>query len=307
MLSAEQYQKAVEYIKGHARPLEKALYAYHFEGGSKEAVLAELAHYQNPDGGFGKALEPEIRLEDSSGAATIVAFRKFRELELSANTPMIAQAAHYLLQCYNGYDTKHNRWQLVPPHVDDAPHAPWWEFDVYDGFMTIEVLGYLYDYLEYFPNNLKQHLAEKIIDRLSEYHPDIDEEEGEYFLAGYLALLESKNLPEEIYSQLIKPITWMVSYTVDEEPMYWSNYSLKPLSILSSKQSPFYPRYKAIIPQNIDSLVNSLTSEGYWSSYHWHWDVISKEGWTLTERDYRGINTLKNLIALKTFDGIEGL
>lgn len=52
-------QKAKQFIISNARPLELAWYRAVFEGGPKGAVVEELKKFQNPDGGFGNALEPD--------------------------------------------------------------------------------------------------------------------------------------------------------------------------------------------------------------------------------------------------------
>src|SRR5512140_688040 len=54
-LSRAGQERAVAFIQTHARPLERALYAYHFGGEPADAVLAELAAFQNEDGGFWRA------------------------------------------------------------------------------------------------------------------------------------------------------------------------------------------------------------------------------------------------------------
>ena len=51
--------KAKKFIIEHARPMELAEYRCIFEGGPKGAVVEELRKFQNPDGGFGHALEPD--------------------------------------------------------------------------------------------------------------------------------------------------------------------------------------------------------------------------------------------------------
>lgn len=53
------FQKAGEFIYRNSRSLVLARWQYHFEDGSKEAVLKALSYYQNEDGGFGHALEPD--------------------------------------------------------------------------------------------------------------------------------------------------------------------------------------------------------------------------------------------------------
>lgn len=41
------------------RPLELALWQFHFENGSADSVLRALSFYQNEDGGFGHGLEAD--------------------------------------------------------------------------------------------------------------------------------------------------------------------------------------------------------------------------------------------------------
>ena len=53
------FEKARTFVYRNARPLDLAIWQYHFENGSKEAVMHALSAYQNPDGGFGHGLEAD--------------------------------------------------------------------------------------------------------------------------------------------------------------------------------------------------------------------------------------------------------
>ena len=92
-MSKAAHDKAVDYLKTQARPLERALYAYHFENAPAADVLTELAHYQNADGGFGHGLEPDMRLNDSSVIQSSIAFQHLRELKTPANHPWSSMPA----------------------------------------------------------------------------------------------------------------------------------------------------------------------------------------------------------------------
>ncbi len=100
-LSAAKRDKAVNYIKAQGRPLERALYAYHFEGGSAAAVMDELRSFQNKDSGFGHALEPDLRLNDSSVIATTVALQRMLETHVPSDHPLVESACKYLRDTYN--------------------------------------------------------------------------------------------------------------------------------------------------------------------------------------------------------------
>ena len=54
-------ERAREFIAKNARLLDRHRFAFLFERASPDAVVAALRPYQNPDGGFGHALEPDLR------------------------------------------------------------------------------------------------------------------------------------------------------------------------------------------------------------------------------------------------------
>ena len=57
----ERLGRAREFIWRNGRLLDRHLFACLFDGGQREPVLAALRAYQNADGGFGNALEPDKR------------------------------------------------------------------------------------------------------------------------------------------------------------------------------------------------------------------------------------------------------
>lgn len=65
LLSKKAFDKASNFISTRGRPLEKAQFEFHFNNGSVEDVLLELGKFQNPDGGFGHAVEPDVRMPES--------------------------------------------------------------------------------------------------------------------------------------------------------------------------------------------------------------------------------------------------
>jgi len=81
------YEKARQFIYKNARPLDLARWQYHFEGGSKEAVLNALAYYQNEDGGFGHALEPDAWNPLSSPIQTCSATEILKEINFTDTAP----------------------------------------------------------------------------------------------------------------------------------------------------------------------------------------------------------------------------
>jgi hypothetical protein len=64
-MAKDGFAAAREFIYRDARLLERRLFQALFEGGERSAVIAVLRGYQNDDGGFGHALEPDKRAPDS--------------------------------------------------------------------------------------------------------------------------------------------------------------------------------------------------------------------------------------------------
>ncbi|MCQ6557494.1 hypothetical protein [Paenibacillus mendelii] len=58
-------EKAANFIWSNGRLLERRIFEYFFYGGSKSSVLDAMKAYQNEDGGFGHALEPDLRTPES--------------------------------------------------------------------------------------------------------------------------------------------------------------------------------------------------------------------------------------------------
>ena len=154
-LVPKRFQDAKAFVMTHGRALEQRLFERYFEAGAGEFVLGALSHYQNEDGGFGRALEPDIRMEGSSVVATTVGLQVLREVRASGDHPMVRGAIRYLLDTY---DPDREVWPVVPKAVDDAPHAPWWNHaqtaEAFNGFLAnprAEIVGYFYDYSELVP------------------------------------------------------------------------------------------------------------------------------------------------------------
>jgi hypothetical protein len=117
------FARAETFIWSNARLLERRLFAYHFGGGSREAVLAALRAYQNEDGGFGQALEPDIRCPDSQPVPVQHALEIMDAA--GADAAMVRRACDFLA----AITTTEGGVPFVLPTARKYPHAPWWNTD----------------------------------------------------------------------------------------------------------------------------------------------------------------------------------
>lgn len=138
------YKKAREFIYRNARPLDIARWQYHFEDGTKESVLKALSVYQNEDGGFGHALEPDCWNPESSPIQTWCAIEILREIDFVDKEHLIVQGVLSYLASGKGFAG--NKWQSAIRSNNDYPHAPWWHWRpdlVYDNNPTANFVGFI--------------------------------------------------------------------------------------------------------------------------------------------------------------------
>lgn len=139
-LSRDAFDRARAFLKTQARLLDRALFEHRFEAASAERVLAELAHYQNDDGGFGHALEPNVRTPSSSALATGIGLTILKELECPPEHAMVADVVRFLRETF---DEESQTWRVIPHDANDYPHAPWWHDEdgglarTFDDFLVI--------------------------------------------------------------------------------------------------------------------------------------------------------------------------
>ena len=110
-----------EYIFKNGRLLERKLFEYFFENGTKQGCINALRAYQNADGGFGNGIEPDILCPDSTAIGAETALYICDLLE--ANTRIINAVATWV-------KTNQNEDGFIvhpPPAMTNYPHHPWWE------------------------------------------------------------------------------------------------------------------------------------------------------------------------------------
>ena len=305
MLSREAFGRAADYLRNEARPLERALFAHHFEGGGRTAVLAALVPYQNADGGFGRALEPDMRAEASSVVATTVALDILRRVGATEETSGLPAALVYLM---DNYDVETERWPIISPAVEDAPHAPWWEYaaseESFRGFWAnprASVVGYLWQYRKLVPSPFVEGALRSAATDLLTYSQTMEMHD----LLCYVDLLATPDLPGEMRENMIDKLRRVVARSVVMEPAEWDDYNLKPLTVVRSPQSELAAAVDAaVLDANLDHLLAAQSPDGTWPP-NWSWDFIDADAWAAAEREWRGVLTLRNLETLRAFGRIE--
>jgi hypothetical protein len=115
---------AAEFMLREGRLLDRRRFAHRFGDGDADAVVAALLPYRNEDGGFGNALEPDIRGPSSQPVPVEHALRTLDEVD-RFDTEIVGRACDWLASV----STPKGGVPFVLSTVEDGPHAPWWTSD----------------------------------------------------------------------------------------------------------------------------------------------------------------------------------
>lgn len=118
---AVNFKQARDYVYQNGALWERDLFAYLFQGGELRRVHNSLRCYRNDDGGYGHALEHDIRCPDSHPLALEFLLTVLVQTGLPAGN-LLDGASAWVEQNQNADGSLRN-----PPAVLDYPHAPWWD------------------------------------------------------------------------------------------------------------------------------------------------------------------------------------
>lgn len=113
-------EAAERFIFANARLLDRHRSAVLLHGASSVPVLDTLRAYRNADGGFGHALEPDVRSPGSEPAATFHALEVLAEIG-ALDDPMVGEAAAWIA----AISDPDGGVPFVLPTASAFPHGPW--------------------------------------------------------------------------------------------------------------------------------------------------------------------------------------
>lgn len=118
--------RALNYLREHGRAVDAAWLGVVLGEGAQDDLIQALEGFQNPDGGFGQAFEPDIASPLSQPFAVRLAMHVIESAVLPTTLPMVRSLETWLVDTQ---DTD-GCWRL-PPALSDHPLAPWfagWTF-----------------------------------------------------------------------------------------------------------------------------------------------------------------------------------
>jgi hypothetical protein len=130
---------AADFVHANARLVDRHRLAVLLHDAPATPVIEAVRAYRNADGGFGHALEPDVRCPDSQPAATLAALHLLAEAD-ALSDPMVADAATWI----SGIANADGGVPTVLPSAADHPRAPFMEPSAESGFLTFALAGRLW-------------------------------------------------------------------------------------------------------------------------------------------------------------------
>lgn len=308
-LTTEAFSRARHVLKTQARPLDRALFEHRFEDAPASLVTDPLIASQNPDGGFGHALEPDVRTPSSSALATGMALSILKEVRKPAQDPVVVNAIEYLRRTF---DQERQVWRAVPEDVNDHPHAPWWHDEdgslarTFDDFLVMpraQLVALLHHYGELVPADWLDSLTEATVADIEASEDQVFEGAGDA-LRYALTLVDTDAVPQRYKDRILPRLRGLADHVVCRAPETWDTYCATPLKIVPSPESAVADLMWDDLQRNLDHIIAHQTEAGAWEPT-WTWGDAYPQAWEKARQEWRGHVTLETLTSLEAFGRVD--
>lgn len=303
-------EKGRKFIYRNARPLDLARWQYHFEGGSKEAVLFALSAYQNEDGGFGHALEADSWNPNSSPIQTWAATEILREIDFcDATHPIITGILRYL---ESGQDFGAPFWYNTVLSNNAFPHAPWWHTESVsvchnDYNPTACLAGFIIRFADSESELYKLgcHIAKEAYKAYFEQDLLDDMHTAACYIRLVQYCMEAGVTDIFDISKFNERLKKQVRHSITHNTSKWeTGYICKPSQFFRSQDSILYLDNKDIANYEIEYIIKSQLDDGSWS-IPWSWSDYPEE-WAISKNWWKANGVVLNMLYLKGMGRLYG-
>ncbi len=287
-MSSTIINNAAKFIWNNARLLERVLFAHLFEGGPRDIVAAAVAAYRNDDGGFGHALEPDVRAPSSQPLFCEIALRALHAASIRDST-LASGVAEFLASIAEPI----GRVAIVMPEVLKYPRAVHWTNPEFSGDSPNPTAA-LVGMLRY------QRVEHRWLERAAAWcwrrvEQPIDEAHEIVCALTFLEHEPDRERASAVAIKLAKSADlakWFLRDPGSEQ------YGLTPLHLCPRPDSIARPAFAdALINAHLDDLARRQQPDGGWPI---SWTAPSPA----SEMEWRGIWTLDALVRLRAYGRI---
>ena len=299
------YEKARGFIYRNARPIELALWKYHFENGSREDILTALSMYQNTDGGFGHALEADSFNPNSAPIQTLTACEILREIDFEDGSHPIVKGILRYLESGADFSEEYNQWLNAVKSNNDYPHAVWWDYSEKEKDLSYNPTAGLAGFILRFADkeSILYKKAEEIAKQAYEWFiskvPYGDNHITscfirlfEYLSEAGIELVDMKEFKDKLKEEVKTNICL-------ETEKWGTEYVCLPSVFINSRNSMFYAGNEELVEKETELILETQLEDGsYLVPWLWYNDYKEFE---LAENWWKSRIVINKLIFLKAF------
>ena len=283
---------ADRFLLNQARLLERRLFASCFLGAPGSGVVDALRGYQNEDGGFGQALEPDTRCPASLPVYVETAFQALAAARV-VDLPMVLGACEFLARSAEDANAK-GAVPLAFPLIESFPRAAHWTEWTYEPALnpTAGLVGLLYELGVEHP--WRNQAARYCWDVIESGAPL----EGVHTVLEALVFLEhvpEKERADDLAMRIASRFDEVEGLLLDPAT---PGYGLSPLHFAPTPTSRWRKLFTGSqISTALDHLQNSQQTDGGWPL---NWEPPSEAA----ALEWRGVVTLESLRFLVSYGRI---
>lgn len=287
-------KQARAFVYRNARPLDFARWRFLFEGGRAEDVVSALQTYQNADGGFGHALEPDAWNPHSAPIQTWAATEILREIGMpDAAHPIVAGILRYL---ESGAEFDGKTWHNAPESNNAYPHAPWWSVKTASAGRTSYnptacLAGFILVCAP--PESAVYDLAKRIAGEAIAAYLQGDLLSDMHAALCYIRLFEYGSRAGLDVEALREKLTLQIRTSITREIKTWeTDYICKPSQFFDSKDNPFYAGNEEIAAYECEFIRRTQLADGSWP-VNWNWAAYPDE-WAISKNWWKSDLAIRN-------------
>jgi hypothetical protein len=282
-MSTSILESAETFIWNNARLLERHRFSFLFKGRTSQRVIAALSAYQNDDGGFGNALEPDKRTPSSQPIDQEFALRILDDVGFDAE--IAGKVCNFLMSIM----TDEGGVPFVLPSVRNAPRADWWNTEDNPPASinpTASIAGLLH----------KHKFQHVWVEKATEYSWRKIEElqngsEHDLLCAAiFLENVPDRDRAEKAFQPIGEQIKKQTAFD-----SHASGYTFRPLTWAPAPSSICRGLFEdSQIDSHLEALAAGQQTDGGWPI---SWPAVSPA----CELEYRGVVTIEALRTLKVY------
>ncbi|NLK95096.1 MAG: hypothetical protein GX275_07875 [Clostridiales bacterium] len=300
-------KKASLWMHRNAREIDLARWKYHFENGDKKEVIDALMLYQNPDGGFGNAIDPDNWNTNSLPYATLYAIDILGEIDFYDFKHPIYKGILKYIDKESNFPTG---WVFTVESNQYYPHANFYNYN--EEYNKTESIGIVLGLSSFIIEHYKESIIyNDVVNLIEKYITMMNKDNlGDMGPSGYIMLvkaMKNANIKGYDYDKLEMRLKELVNKSIQRNPEEWPFYGYRPSNYIKSKNSIFYLENRDIVDMELDFLVDTLPENDVWP-ISWSWfdneELYPKES-KISEVWCKANKAIQHSIFLRNFGRVE--